>query len=138
MLESLGLREAVRSWAKDYAERSAIPLTIDIPDEIPRLPEDSPIGLFRIAQEAITNAVRHAKASAIRLSMRVEKDQVILTVVDNGVGIAAHSSGADRPQHGLLAMRERAIAMGGMATIGGGRGGRGTEVRVTAPLEKIR
>jgi len=138
MLESLGLREAVRSWAKDYAERSGIPLTIDIPDEMPRLPADSAIGLFRIAQEALTNAVRHAKASSIRMSMRVAKDHVILAVVDDGVGIAASPSGADRPQYGLLGIRERAIAMGGAATIGRGPGGRGTEVRITAPVEKIR
>jgi len=138
MLESLGLREAVRAWAKDCAERSGVSLTIDIPDEIPRLPAGSPIGLFRIAQEALGNAVRHAKAGSISLSMRVEKDHVILTVVDDGVGIAPRSAGADRPPHGLLGMRERAIAMGGTATIGGGPGGRGTEVRVTAPVEKIR
>ena len=138
MLESLGLREAVRSWAKDYAGQSGIPLAIDTPDEIPGLPPGAAIGLFRIAQEALTNAVRHANASAIRLSMRVEKDQVILAVVDDGVGIAPRSNGADRPAHGLLAMRERAIALGGTAAIGSGPGGRGTEVKVTAPVEKIR
>jgi signal transduction histidine kinase len=138
MLESLGLREAVRSWATDCAEQSRIPLAIDIPDEIPALPAGSPIGLFRIAQEALTNAIRHAKAGSIRLSMRVKQGNVILEVVDDGVGIAPRSSGADRPLHGLLGIRERAIAMGGTATIEGGPGGRGTEVRVTAPIEKIR
>lgn len=138
MLESLGLREAVRSWAKEYAERSGIPLTIDIPDEIPQLPAGSPIGLFRIAQEALANSVRHAKASAIRLSMRVEKDRVILAVADDGVGIAPRSSGTGRPQHGLLAMREQAIAMGGVATIGDGPGGRGCEVKVSVPAAKTR
>jgi signal transduction histidine kinase len=138
MLESLGLREAVRSWAKDYAEQSRIPLTIDIPDEIPRLPPGGAIGLFRIVQEALTNAVRHAKASAISLSMRVERDHVVLAVVDDGVGIPPRPNGADRPAHGLLAMRERAIALGGTADIGSGPGGRGTEVKVTAPVEKIR
>src|SRR5258706_552432 len=106
MLESLGLREAVRSWAKDYAERSGISLTIDIPDEIPRLPASGPIGLFRIAQEALTNAVRHAKASSISLSMRVEKDHVILAVVDDGAGIARRSTGEQNGQpHGLLGIR---------------------------------
>ena len=138
MLDSLGLREAVRSWATDHAERSGVPLTVDIPDEIPPLPAGSPIGLFRIAQEALGNAVRHARAGSIRLSMRLEKDHVVLTVVDDGVGIAPRSSGANHSPHGLLGIRERAIAMGGSAAIGGGPGGRGTEVRVMVPAEKIR
>jgi signal transduction histidine kinase len=138
MLESLGLREAIRSWAKDYAQRFSAPLTIDIPDEMPPLPAGSPIGLFRIAQEALTNAIGHAKAGSIRLSMRVEEGNVILEVVDDGVGIASRLAGARGSSHGLLGIRERAIAMGGAAAVGGGPGGRGTEVRVTVPVAEIR
>ena len=134
MLEGLGLREAVRSWAKDYADRFNIPLTIDIVDEIPLLPAGSPIGLFRIAQEALANAVRHSKARAIRLSMRVEEGNAILEVVDDGVGIVPRPPGTKGSGHGLLGIRERAIAMGGVSTIGAGPGGRGTEVRVRIPV----
>jgi signal transduction histidine kinase len=133
MLESLGLREALRSWAKDHAERSGVPLTIDIPDDLPPLPAGSPIGLFRIAQEALTNATRHAKAGSIRLSVRVEGKDVVLVLVDDGIGIAPRPAGANRSALGLLGIRERAIAMGGAATIGAGPGGRGTEVRVSVP-----
>lgn len=136
MLESLGLREAVRSWAKDYAERFEIPLTVDIADEMPPLPAGSPIALFRIAQEALANAIRHAKASSIRLSMRVEEGNVILSVEDNGVGIVPPPTGPRGPTHGLLGIRERAIAMGGSVHIGGGPGGMGTEVRVTVPVAR--
>lgn len=134
MLESLGLREAVQSWATDYADRFDIPLTVDIADEAPLLPAGSPIGLFRIAQEALANAVRHSKASAIRLSMRVEDGNAILEVVDDGVGIAPRPPGTKGSGHGLLGIRERAIAMGGVATIGAGPGGRGTVVRVRIPV----
>lgn len=138
MLESLGLREAVRSWATDYANRFDIPLTVDIADEMPSLPAGSPIGLFRIAQEALANAVRHSKSSAIRLSMRVEEGNVILEVVDDGVGIVPRPAGTTGSAHGLLGIRERAIAMGGASMIGGGPGGLGTEVRVTVPVTKLR
>ena len=134
MLEGLGLREAVRSWAKDYADRFSIPLTIDIVDEIPLLPAGSPIGLFRIAQEALANAVRHSNARAIRLSMRVEEGDAILEVVDDGVGIVPRPPGTMGSGHGLLGIRERAIAMGGLSTIGAGPGGRGTVVRVRIPV----
>lgn len=138
MLESLGLREAIHSWAKDYAERLGVPLTIDIPDELPPLPAGSPIGLFRIVQEALGNAIRHAKASAISLSMRVEEGHVVLRVIDDGVGIVPIAAVAKHSPHGLLGIRERAIAMGGASTIGGGPQGCGTEVRVTVPVAAIR
>jgi signal transduction histidine kinase len=144
MLESLGLREAVRSWATDYAGRVGVPLAIDIPEEMPPLPAGSPIGLFRIVQEALTNAVRHASASSIRVSIRVDKDDVVLEVVDDGVGIAPRAGsaggtgGTSRSPHGLLGIRERANAMGGVATIGPGPDGRGTEVRVVVPVAKVR
>jgi signal transduction histidine kinase len=137
MLESLGLREAVRSWATDYAGRVGIPLALDIPEELPPLPAGSPIGLFRIVQEAITNSIRHAKGKSIRLSMRVDGDSVVLEVVDDGVGISPRAAGAAL-SHGLLGIRERATAMGGASTIGPGPGGRGTEVRVTVPAAKVR
>ena len=143
MLESLGLREAVRSWARDYAERIGVPLTVDIPDEIPPLPAGTPIGLFRIVQEALTNALRHAKAKSVRLTMRAGDGEVVLEVVDDGTGIQPRSSGSGngkgkRTSHGLLGIRERAMAMGGVCTIGPGPDGRGTEVRVTVPAAKVR
>ncbi len=138
MLESLGLREAVRSLAKDCGERYGVPLSVDFPDELPPLPAGSPIGLFRIAQEALTNAIRHAKASSIRLSIRVDGDNVVMEIVDDGVGILSASAGTKRTPHGLLGIRERATAMGGGSTIGSGPGGRGTEIRVTVPTAKIR
>jgi signal transduction histidine kinase len=126
MLESLGLREAVRSLAKDCTERYGVPLSVDLADELPPLPAGSPIGLFRIAQEALTNAIRHAKADSIRLSIRVEGDNVVMEVVDDGIGIVPASAGAKLSPHGLLGIRERATAMGGASTIGHGAGGRGT------------
>ena len=134
MLESLGLREAVRSWATDYAARLGAPLTIDIPDELPPLQAGSPIALFRVVQEALINAVRHAGASSITLSIRVAEDSVVLVVADDGAGIVSGAEDAMKSRHGLLAIRERATAMGGIAAIGGGPGGRGTEVRVTVPV----
>jgi len=138
MLESLGLREAVRSLAKDCTERYGVPLSVDLADELPPLPAGSPIGLFRIAQEALTNAIRHAKAGSIRLSIRTEGDNVVMEIVDDGIGIVRAAAGAKRSPHGLLGIRERATAMGGASTIGNGPGGRGTEIRVTVPAAKIR
>jgi len=138
LLEGLGLREAVCAWAKDYAERVGVPLTIEVPEELPPLPAGSPIGVFRIVQEALTNALRHAKARSIRLTVRVEEDSLVLEVVDDGVGITPRTGADRRSPHGLLGIRERANAMGGTCTIGRGPGGKGTEVRVTVPAAKVR
>jgi signal transduction histidine kinase len=138
MLESLGLREAVRSWSKDAAERGGVSLRIDIPDELPPLPAGSPIGLFRIVQEALSNALRHAQAKSIRISMHVQEGGLVVEVVDDGVGISTRPAGSTHSPHGLLGIRERALAMGGSCTIGPSSSGRGTEVRVTVPLAKIR
>ncbi len=138
MLESLGLREAVRSWSKDAAERGGVNLRIDIPDELPPLPAGSSIGLFRIVQEALSNALRHAQAKSIRISMHVQEAGVVVEVVDDGIGIPARPAGSTHSPHGLLGIRERAIAMGGSCTIGPSASGRGTEVRVSVPLAKIR
>jgi signal transduction histidine kinase len=138
MLESLGLREAVRSWAKDQAERAGIPLTIEIPEELPPLPAGSPIGLFRIVQEALTNALRHSKATALRVTIEAQEGSVVLEVVDNGIGIAPRNGKGGRTPHGLLGIRERATAMGGTCTVGQAPGGRGTEIRVTVPAAKLR
>jgi len=135
MLESLGLREAICSWAKDYAERSKAPLTCDIAEELPPLPSGSPIGLFRIAQEAVGNAFQHAGAGAIRLTLRAEGSNVVLEVVDDGVGIVPSPVGA-KPTHGLLGIREQAMAMGGTSVVGSGPDGLGTQVRVTVPAAK--
>jgi len=135
MLESLGLREAICSWTKDYAERFNAPLTCDIEEELPTLPSGGPIGLFRIAQEAVTNAVKHAGAGAIRLTMRAEGPNIVLAVVDDGAGIARQSTGT-KPAHGLLGIREQALAMGGTSSIGKGPDGRGTQVLVTVPATK--
>jgi signal transduction histidine kinase len=138
LLEGLGVREAVRAWAKDYAERIGVPLVIDIPEELPPLPAGSPIGVFRIVQEALTNALRHARASSIRLSIRAEGENVVLEVVDDGVGITPRTGAEKRSPHGLLGIRERANAMGGSCTIGRGPGGKGTEVRVLIPAARVR
>ena len=90
--------------------------------------------LFRIAQEAVVNAGRHAEASRVELSLRtVGRGQIELRVADNGRGIDGNVFGSTEPGHlGLASMRERAELMDGELTIESSD--RGTRVMVVAPL----
>ena len=92
--------------------------------------------MFRIVQEALTNVVRHAGASAIRIAMRQTAASISVKVHDNGRGIAEHELG-DRGSIGVLGMRERAELIGGQLLITGRRG-KGTAVLVTAPIAHAR
>lgn len=132
-LEGMGLadtlREAVEEWRRLHAP---LRFTLDLPDDPPRLSDEAEIALFRIAQEGVTNAVRHARAQTVRLALRIDDDGVELCVDDDGVGLApADARQADR--YGLLGMRERAQALSGSLHIDSTPGG-GTRIRVRLPL----
>ena len=94
------------------------------------------LSLLRIAQESVTNALRHAHASSIEVDLLIEPDAVRLSVTDDGVGLGGVSADRLDPQRqggqGLVGMRERAAVIGGSLSIGPGPGG-GTVVLVQVP-----
>jgi signal transduction histidine kinase len=89
--------------------------------------------LFRIFQETLTNVVRHADATGVRVHLRKEANTCILDVEDNGRGITKNNID-DKRSLGLLGMRERAMAFGGRIDVKG-RPGRGTKVTVEIPVK---
>jgi len=105
----------------------------ELPDESPALQDGASIALFRICEEALSNAAHHARAASIRISLREERGSVTLEIVDNGIGFELKPGGAVPASLGLLGMRERAAAIGGTLSIERGAGGRGTIVRVVLP-----
>ncbi len=133
VLDTLGLSAALESHAADFSRRNAIPVETQLPDELPALNEGAPIALFRICDEALTNAARHARATSIRIALRQEPVGIVLEVIDDGIGIDAKANREVRVCMGLLGMRERAAAIGGTLGIERGAGGRGTVVRVILP-----
>jgi signal transduction histidine kinase len=109
VLDELGLAEAVRHYAASLTDAIAV-TTIDVHD-LPPLPAAVEVAAFRIVSEALTNTVRHSRAATARvdLHMSAEHEQLIIHVVDTGIGLP--------PQHvpgvGLQSMRERAAELGG-------------------------
>ncbi|WP_394551458.1 sensor histidine kinase [Agromyces sp. MMS24-JH15] len=89
------------------------------------------LAAYRIAQEALTNVVRHADAASVRVVLEREAGDLVLSVQDDGRGLPP--DGSDAVGMGVLGMRERAALLGGSVEIGAGPEGRGTRVRARLP-----
>jgi signal transduction histidine kinase len=88
--------------------------------------------VFRIVQEALTNAARHARASQVEVAIDADAEAITVTVSDDGAGFDA-SSPSKPHSYGLLGLRERAYLLGGEAQVNS-QPGRGTEIEVRLPL----
>jgi PAS domain S-box-containing protein len=124
LLHDLGLEASLTALAKGLAAPDR-PIEIQVATGIPRLPEDVELAVYRIAQEALTNAVRHADAKRIVLSVTAVRDHLRLEVHDDGRGF--EPNGRSTPALGLAGMQERATALGGRFTIDS-TPGRGTTI----------
>jgi PAS domain S-box-containing protein len=131
VLDDLGLLAAIEWQAEEFEERTGTLCTVESNVEDEKLPRDVSTALFRIFQEALTNAARHAGAEHVAVRLWLEGDSLRLEVRDDGRGIS-HVQ-ADHPESlGLLGIRERARRLGGTATIAAGSAG-GTVVSVRVP-----
>lgn len=126
-----GLAKALnRHCALTVAERAAV--TVDIDDR--RLTEQQTETLLRIAQEAVSNSIRHGKAYNILISLRYSPEVLIFRIEDDGRGLAPDSAGAPTTTRiGLASMRARAARLGGSVEVGD-RVSRGVCVEVRLPL----
>jgi len=135
VLDDLGLGPAIVWYAESTLASQGLGLELDLkPTE--RLPPHLEVSLFRIAQEAINNVAKHARAGSARIELRVDRGWAILSVEDDGVGFSAAETLA-RAAHagsvGLAGMQERAALLGGRLEIDS-RPGEGSRIVVTAPL----
>jgi two-component system sensor histidine kinase UhpB len=128
-LDDLGLVPALHALASSFSARTGIHITRRLPDSDPPLDPEAELVVFRVAQESLTNAARHAQASRLELELELVGRSVVLRVRDHGRGI----DGAPRGS-GIRGMRERALLVGGELLIGSVAGG-GTTVRLELPLE---
>jgi two-component system NarL family sensor kinase len=104
-------------------------LVVDAPDPLPPLEAAVEVSTYRIAQEALTNVARHARATSCAVQLTLEPAALLLEVSDDGCGFAQHRIGI-----GLQTMRERAVELGGSCNVVSSPG-IGTTVSVTLPRE---
>ena len=124
-LDDLGLRSALLSLGAEFAERSGLEVMRHIPRELPPLTPEVELAVYRIAQESLTNAARHAMATRVEISLS-GNGELELMVRDDGRGLRRRSTGS-----GIEGMRERARLVGGRLEIDG-QGG--CIVRFSVPL----
>ncbi len=116
-LEDLGLGLALRNLAESTARRAGLTLTEDLPRQIEGLSPEAEQCIYRVAQEALENVVRHAQAQEIRVAMRLQTaGQWQLTVEDDGRGFDPSEVTNER-HYGLQGMRERTAMLGGSLEI---------------------
>ncbi|HJU82940.1 MAG TPA: cache domain-containing protein [Holophagaceae bacterium] len=129
VLDRLGLGPALEWLAREFERRTGLPCVVDGCDPPGDIDPASATALFRIAQEALTNVIRHAEAHSAVLSFLQEGEELVLSIQDDGVGFECAADGGSL---GLLGMRERARLVGGVLTFETAPG-RGTRVEARIP-----
>jgi signal transduction histidine kinase len=132
-LENSNLQTAIEKVAQNTFLGIQMKVSVFLRGAVRELPEEMKSGLLRICQEAMTNAMKHSKASKIQIELTYEPDQVQLCVTDDGVGFNPCIS---RPQNGLglTSMRERAERLRGQWWIYSAPG-QGTQIQVVVPIQ---
>lgn len=134
VLDELGLAAALDWQTRDFEKRTGIRCEWSMPSVPIPIGPDQATAIFRIYQEILTNVVRHAQASNVRIHLGTSAGWLVLEVCDNGRGIL-ESISANNSSLGLLGMRERAAQWGGDISILGTEG-KGTTVTVRLPLSR--
>lgn len=126
-IENLGLTAALRTLVNSVESATGLQCETDI-DEIPpkTLPYDASINIYRIAQESLSNVIKHSGASFARVELKKENEKLVLTVEDDGRGF---NEDANPSGLGLTGMNERALLIGAVLTIDS-RPGEGTLIRL--------
>lgn len=135
-LDDLGLVPALRKFVQDFEERTKIRTVFDQTGKEIRMPSAMEAGIYRLVQEAYTNAHKHASASYVTLEIAFQPEMVTITVVDNGVGFQSElveNQASHNSHFGLIGMRERVDLLEGRMEIDS-KLGQGTKVIFHIPI----
>ncbi|WP_275355335.1 ATP-binding protein [Methylophilus sp. YYY-1] len=135
-MDNMGLVETLRDMISGYqAQHPELSIQLHVSGEFQPMGENVNINLYRIVQEAVNNAIKHAHAQCINVHLLLDKDGLRLMICDDGVGM--HIDNVDQTKHfGLLGMRERVQALHGQfKVVSQPDAGRGTTLEVRLPIE---
>jgi two-component system, NarL family, sensor histidine kinase UhpB len=130
-LDDLGLVAALTAFGERLGEQTGIRVERRLQRELPPLSYEEELVIYRVAQEALTNVVRHAGAGRAEMSLEQRPGRLTLRVTDDGRGL----DGVDSESGGIGGMHERALMIGAQLSIGKGQG-RGTEVTLDLPIDE--
>jgi two-component system, NarL family, sensor kinase len=136
LLDEAGLRDALHWFIGGFIERSGIQTELEISPDVSRLPRELEIAVFRIIQEGLTNIHRHSGSRKARIHLGLEKNEIFLTIGDEGKGISTteteEQKGGRKLGVGIAGMRERVLQLGGRFEIAAGNPG--TIIKAVFPL----
>jgi len=132
VLDDFGLVPSLDTLLKGFAERHQIATSITTDGLPERLPAEMETALYRITQEALTNVVRHARATHVRVALSAMGHELRLEIEDDGIGVP-RKNGSGTGGTGLIGIRERARVLGGAMTLTSLRGGACLRVQVPLP-----
>jgi signal transduction histidine kinase len=135
MLDDYGLLPALDWYAREFSKRTGIKVAVRGEEPKKRPAQEVDIALFRIAQEALNNVAKHARATQVAIGLEYWISECIMTVSDDGIGFdpeAASSEDRPRAGFGMITMRERCEAVGGHFEIRA-EPERGTQITVRVP-----
>ncbi len=136
-LDELGLPAALQDYIDTFSRRTGLAAKLEVSGQRQRLPVETEVALFRIAQEGLTNVAKHAQASHITIALAFEPPTLRLVIEDNGIGFdveRALTSGL-RQSLGLMGMQERCRLLGGELKIHS-RPRQGTKLVISLPLSR--
>jgi signal transduction histidine kinase len=132
LLDDIGLFAALRWQLKETCGRAGLKCIESYPDDEPRFNSEAAIALFRIAQEAFTNILKHSAATSMDITLNINSEKIIMQISDDGKGIPAGRLVAVG-SHGMASMRHRVRALGGRFDVRSSPAG-GTSLLVQIPV----
>jgi two-component system sensor histidine kinase UhpB len=139
-IRAMGLEAAVGRLAAFWrSRRPEIVFALDVAVEEDRIGDDLKETIYRVAQEGVSNAIRHGKPARVEIAIAHDDDGIRVEVADDGIGMTADGMTVRGPaQLGLIGMRERVMAMAGSLAIRQGRDGRGLVLVASLPCLNAR
>ena len=134
LLDHFGLPTALRAHAESTCAKAGLGLEVVVEHTCEWMSKETAIALFRIAQEGLSNIIRHARAKRVKLQLSGDEHSCSVTLVDDGQGFDAQGPQL-RWSHGLMGMRQRAESLGGKLHVESRVGG-GTTLRVEVPVAR--